>query len=97
MAEPIENVRMFCGKHAPKPDERLQKVDSKEFIGRHVKIGFETDDPRVGREHMWVRVRAVEVRTGKFIGVLANDPMFCSNLNNGDRVIFKKEQIEAVE
>jgi uncharacterized protein YegJ (DUF2314 family) len=96
MAEPIANIAMYCKKHAPKPDARLAKANPQTFIGRHVKIGFKATDLHVGIEHMWVKVRAVQTKTGKLIGVLANDPLFCPGLKNGNRVIFNRDEIEAV-
>jgi len=58
---------------------------------------IQTDDPRVALEHMWVRVQAADVKNDVLIGVLANDPVFCDNVKDGDTVILKKEQIEAID
>lgn len=97
MPEPMENIRTFCNKHSPKPDARLQKLSLNHFVGKFVKIAFEADDPKVRAEHMWVKVQMADMKNDELVGVLANDPMFCDGLKNGDQVILKKELIEAVE
>ncbi len=97
MVEPMANIRMFCGKHAPRPDEKLATVKPEAFIGRHVKIGFKTlSDPMVRIEHMWVKVKAVDVKTGKLVGELANEPMFAQHMKCGQRVTVNRDEIEAV-
>ncbi len=97
MAEPMANIRMFCERHAPKPDEKLAKVNPEVFIGRHVKVGFKTlSDPMVRIEHMWVKVKAVDVKTGKLVGQLANEPFLATHLKCGQRVTVNRDEIEAV-
>lgn len=97
MAEPMANIRMFCEKHAPKPDEKLAKVKAEAFVGRHVKIGFKTlSDPMVRVEHMWVKVKAIDVKAGKLVGNLANDPLFATHMKCGQRVTVNRDEIEAV-
>jgi Uncharacterized protein conserved in bacteria (DUF2314) len=93
--EPASNIGMFCAEHSPKPDPKFAGLDPQTLIGRFVKKGFKTADPRVELEHMWVKVKRLR-EDGKLEGVLNNDPGFCPNLKNGDIVTVEMSEIEAI-
>jgi len=95
--EHLGNIRFYCDKHAPKPQEQFRDWDPKDFVGRHVKLAFPADDPEnphIEREHMWVKV--MEVDGQRLIGKLDNDPLFVSWLEDGSEVSFGRQEVEDV-
>jgi hypothetical protein len=78
---------------ANSPDPIYQKRPVEWFIGRCVKIAFESDEGRV--EWMWVHVQAVDSR--HLIGTLDNDPLLCTHIKHGDSVSLSRLQIAAVD
>jgi hypothetical protein len=63
------------------------------WVGRLVKIGFDTDDEQVTKEWMWVRVDSVQ--SGRLVGTLDNHPAF-ADLKYGDSVNFTEDEIAAL-
>lgn len=93
----LKNVRITCSDHSSRPDPKFEKMPLREFVGRHVKVGFKAFNPLAKThtvEHMWVTVkRHVD---GILIGTLANDPLLDidGGLRFGDVVTIKRNQIE---
>ena len=93
--EPISNIVMICGEHAPKVDPRWAKKRPNWFIGKLVKKSFAVHgDPRITVEHMWVKVTHVVGQ--QLHGHLENDPFYATWLKNGDSVVVLRSQIEQV-
>ena len=62
--------------------------------GNEVKLIFEleSDDPEVPQaERMWVEIK--EIKKGKYVGVLDNEPAYIKDLNLGDTVEFEERHI----
>ena len=62
--------------------------------GNEVKLifEFESDDPEVPQaERMWVEIK--EIKKGKYVGVLDNEPAYIKDLNLGDTVEFEERHI----
>lgn len=98
MSESFTNIRPVCNEHAPKPKPELFKnINLTDLIGKYVKIAFKADRPGVDKEHMWVKVTLIDIKTGMITGNLNNDPVSCSYIKDGDVVHFKKEQIEDID
>jgi uncharacterized protein YegJ (DUF2314 family) len=86
------NVQLVCPR-CRKPDSRYFDVPLDWFVGRCVKIAFQSQDGLV--EHMWVVVTGVE--DGRLVGELDNDPLFVEDIECGDRVVLDRTQIEVVK
>ena len=71
--------------------KRLWQKNNKDTVitTGYCKLAFEQDDMR---EHMWVKV--IKSNKGLYQGILDNDPIYVSNINCGDKVIFEHEDIE---
>lgn len=74
------------------PDRLYQKKEREWFIGRLVKIAFESLDGKV--EWMWVKV--LEVEGCSLIGRLECEPLFCTH-SYGDLIALSRLQIAAVD
>lgn len=86
------NIRLVH-EEAIKPDSLYTKKPLDWFIGRCVKIAFQSADSRP--EHMWVQVTG---RDGhNLVGILDNDPVVVTHLRCGDRIVLSRVQIEAVK
>jgi hypothetical protein len=62
--------------------------------GNEVKLifEFESDDPEAPQaERMWVEIK--EIKNGKYVGTLDNDPAYINDLNLGDTVEFEERHI----
>ena len=70
---------------ASSPDPSYKKRPLEWFIGRSVKIGFQSHEGKV--EWMWVTVQDVE--SPDLIGTLDNDPLFCTHLMYGDSITLR--------
>ena len=92
--EPLENLRFFCNKHAPK--KIAFDGDPVTLIGRHVKLGFQArpNEQNVKIEHMWVTVDSANRRNGVLTGKLANDPFYVDGIKCGSNVTFTVSDIE---
>lgn len=61
-----------------------------------VKLGFEVENKTKGMpsgERMWVKVLSQSKTTGRYIGTLANQPLFINGLKFGSRVRFSARHI----
>lgn len=63
------------------------------YVGRGVKIGFQSHDDEV--EYMWVKV--TEIDSPNLVGSLDNEPSFCTHLTLGDRVVLSRLHIVEVD
>lgn len=76
----------------PRSDQRTSLQ-----VGHLVKLIFTADPPSargLTAERMWVAVQ--EVRDGRFVGALDNQPSFITNLQPGDAVHFGPEHVAAL-
>lgn len=87
-----ENVRVVH-EDAIKPDSLYAKKPLEWFLGRCIKMAFQSAESMV--EHMWVRVTNVE--RDYLVGELDNDPALVTHIRYGDRVVLSRVQIEAVD
>jgi hypothetical protein len=94
--EPLENIGIVCKEHEPKPGKFIGK-DPSSFIGKFVKLGFITKNPRYKTEHMWVKVESLGTHGTELEGVLDSDPVFDVGYECGDGVGFDVSEIEQVE
>lgn len=93
--EDPRNIIMVCEKHAARPDPHWLAKPLKFFVGKYVKLGFDTDMGPAKKEHMWVAVTGIKAR--KFlVGTLDNDPICCSYLVDGTEIEFTRDEIEVV-
>lgn len=90
--EPENNIRLVH-ERAFRPDPKYANLPLEWFIGRNVKLAFQSRDSRV--EHMWVTILGIEGHD--LVGRLANYPVDVSHLTNGDRVVLNRTQIERCE
>jgi|GEM_PF-2580258 len=86
------NIRLVH-EEAISPDPTYQKRPLEWFVGRSVKIGFQSHEGKV--EWMWITVQGV--KSPNLIGTLDNDPMFCTHLIHGDPISLSRLQIAAVD
>lgn len=95
MAEDPRNWGFVCDKHAPKPDPRFLELPPEYFIGKHVKLGFLTEDG-LDTEHMWVEVKSLcDENDEELVGMLDNDPVKV-DYTYGELIAFSRDEIEAV-
>lgn len=87
------NNARLVHEEAIKPDSLYTKKPLDWFLGRFVKIAFQSADSIA--EHMWVKV--TEVQDSNLVGSLDNDPVFVTHIGCGDRVVLSRVQIEAVD
>lgn len=90
--ESNNNVRRVH-EEAIKPDSMYTKRPLEWFVGRVVKMSFQSADSMP--EHMWVKVTDVEGHN--LVGVLDNDPVVVTHLQCGDRIVLSRVQVEAVD
>lgn len=93
MSEPQNNIRIA---HAKCFDERknVWQEKNKDLViqsGDIIKKGF--IDTHGKKEHMWVKITKVIDQT-IFLGVLDNEPIFCSQIKLGSECLIKREEIE---
>ena len=92
MAEDPRNIGFVCDEHAPKPDPRYLELPPTYFIGKHVKLAFQTGG---AIEHMWVKVQSLCEDDEELVGMLDNDPVDV-DYTHGDFVAFNRDVIEDV-
>jgi hypothetical protein len=85
------NVRLVH-EEAIKPDSIYAKRPLGWFVGRCVKMAFQSADSLV--EHMWVLV--TDVDGTDLVGVLSNEPVLVHHVRYGDNVTLNRTTIEAV-
>jgi hypothetical protein len=91
MRERLEKIRLLCADCAPKPDPRHQETPLHEFLGKHCKLAFSTEE---GDEYMWVRCNDFAMDDSKELrGALANQPIVVDGLRLGDWIEFRRSQI----
>jgi hypothetical protein len=83
------NVRKICECCAPKPNPKWTHKPLEWFIGKVVKMKFQSADSPV--ELMWVLVKYVEDHN--LVGTLDNDPVCVYHVLHGDRVVLNRTQI----
>ena len=88
--ESLKNLALFHPECAPKPDPELATKDVEFFIGKLVKKCFGQER----KEHMWVRVEGCVGNV--LLGTLDNDPFYIPDLNLGDRVEVRLNEIEDI-
>lgn len=86
------NVRLVH-EEAIKPDSLYAKRPLDWFVGRKVKMAFQSATSIV--EHMWVAVSHVD--GDDLVGKLGNEPVFVENIAMGDLVKLRRVQVEAVD
>jgi hypothetical protein len=87
------NGRWVCS-NCLKPDPRYFGQPPAWFVGRSVKVAFQS---AVGiAEHMWVVV-VTGVKGDRLVGRLNTDPDFVEDVEYGDEVVLDRTQIEVVE
>jgi len=76
--------------------EILKKIGLKpnELIGKHIKKEFRGGERQ--REHMWVKITDM-TEEEDLVGVLANNPCVVKNLQYGDLVTVKMNEIEDID
>lgn len=90
--EDKNNIRLVP-EEAIKPDSVYTKRPLVWFVGRLVKMAFQSTDSIP--EHMWVKV--TEIDGHNLVGTLANNPVSVTHLKYGDRVVLSRVQIEKVD
>ena len=75
------------------PDSIYTKHPLEWFVGRNVKMAFQSANSRV--EHMWVEVTGVDC--DYLVGILNSDPVSVTHVLCGDAVTLSRVQIEAVD
>ena len=99
MKESIENIKIMCVDCSKTRKEKMQEelrnlhIPLSSLVGKFVKKGF-IDSQNI-TDHMWVKIDGI-TDTGKLTGVLNNDPMIITSLQNGDRVEVDITEIEQV-
>ncbi len=93
-----DNITMMCGdcsdKEMAKSKAELEGHADEEFLGKHVKIPFNTLSTKYPIEHMWIKVTKATSRF--FSGTLANHPHINKELKHGDAIVFSRKQVEDV-
>lgn len=103
--EPLHNMGIVDRENSIARHKKWQE-ENKDLIlkkGDCVKMGFDISEdmavpPGVLREraeHMWVCITDCDSSQKTFRGTLENDPILARNFENGDKVKFKREEIEA--
>jgi len=88
----LNNIRLVH-KDAYSPDPIYASRPLEWFVGRWVKIGFQSYDGTV--EYMWVKVTGID--SPNLVGSLDNIPQYCPHVASGDRVTLSRVQIVAVD
>ena len=93
--ESPENIGLVCPNCAPKPNAIYLALPPKWFLGKYVKLGFPTEDEK--KEHCWVLVDGLTDKNNQeLVGVLDNDPILATEWHCGDRLVFRRDEIEDV-
>jgi len=95
--EPLGNIGVVCDKCASRPQTKYAEMPAESFVGAYVKLAFATDSDGLRRgykwEHMWVKVTAT-YGGNMLVGLLDNDPVFCTGVKFKDAVFFTTDLIE---
>lgn len=86
-----DNIRRIH-ENALTPDPLYNRKPLEWFIGRCVKMPFQSADSHV--EHMWVQI--IQRLGDNLLGTLDNNPVVVDGMKRGDPVIVKRVEIEAV-
>ena len=93
-----DNVSLMCtdcsNEEMAKSMAELEGHVDEEFLGKHVKIPFNTMSIKYPVEHMWVKVTKATSRY--FSGTLANHPVANKELKFGDEIVFSRKKVEDV-
>ena len=73
---------------------KLEDHTDEEFLGRSVKIPFDTYNPEYQAEYIWVKITKVTSRF--FSGTLASHPRVYKGKKYGDEVVFSRRKIRDV-
>lgn len=91
-----ENMGIVCPDCAPKPQAIYLSLPAKWFLGKYVKLGFPTGEED-RKEHCWVLVDGLtDEEDQELVGVLNNDPIIATDWHCGDRLSFRRDEIEDV-
>ena len=99
MSDPFSNIGLVCpscSKDRLQPKPEFQNKPLKWFAGRNCKIAFHKEGLT---EHMWVSVTGPSVEElchKELCGRLNNDPVWCTDLKDGDIVHLDRSEIEEV-
>lgn len=88
----MSNIRLVH-ETAFSPDPTYAKKPLDWYVGRNVKIGFQSHEGEV--EYMWVKVTGIN--SPNLVGQLDNEPLNCTHLALGDRVDLSRLQIVQVD
>lgn len=88
----LNNIQMVRDT-AISPDPIYAKRPLEWYVGRCVKIGLQSREDNV--EYMWVKVTGIE--SPNLFGLLDNEPLHCTHLSLGDRVVLSRLHIVAVD
>lgn len=92
MTKDESNIRVVH-ELAMRPDPYYASLPLEWFIGRNVKMAFQSRTSRP--EHMWVAITHID---GDYlIGTLNNIPSYVDGVSLGERVVVSRVWIEAVE
>jgi len=95
--EPLANIGMCHPECGPKPRPEFREKPVSFFVGKFVKLGFDTVD-KVKKEHMWVKVTGLAETAGEELrGELNNDPVLNVGYECGDLLEFSRSEIEQVD
>lgn len=88
----MNNIRIVH-ESAISPDPIYANKSLDWYVGRNVKIGFQSHEGKV--EYMWVRVTGIE--SPNLIGQLDNEPVHSTHLTLGDRITLSRLHIVKVD
>jgi uncharacterized protein YegJ (DUF2314 family) len=98
--EPLANMGIVHPHCAPKPQEKYQEKPADFYVGKFVKLGFDTvpeEADEQTQEHMWVKVTGLAETDGEELrGELNNDPVLNVGYRCGDLLEFSRSEIEDV-
>ena len=91
----IEMIHEGCiAKIKAETQKILANVPDSELVGKIVKLDFKTGLKEMPSEHCWVKVTGITDEG--FTGELNSHPAYFDWMVLGDRLVFKKEDIEEV-
>jgi len=88
----MNNIRRVH-ESAISPDPNYAKKPIEWYVGRCVKIGFQSHQDEV--EYMWVKVTGID--SPNLVGQLDNEPLDCTHLTLGDRVVLSRLHIVEID
>ena len=89
MSSNVGPICKCCADDRKRKTQLALSQSTEPLVGKFAKIAFADGK---ATEHMWVRITG-ETKKG-MVGVLDNDPVLVQNVARGDRVEFKRADIE---